>query len=314
MRQSNANLQKTGFSLVEMLIVLGIIALLAALLLPSLINARKAAQLTQCLNNLRQLGFATTQYLNENHGYLPEARASNCWDDPISPRGARERGGSSPLRTIGELFDPYLKHDLRLWHCPGARQVSFEPDGSMREPLVVVHGLRPNVDITPPDFNHDDGLWEANGQWRPGYMYPSTRGWEWYRIYQPLVWQHFWMEDWMVRNIAGLKLGQAKTIAIQPPTQIVVFLDYSDRFHSKAQGDVYSVPQTLTDFNNADPNAIQRESFRSNFLYLDGHCETKPYGWAGSLINLLHKPIKQKWGETDFEEFYPNGYTNHYPD
>lgn len=310
----NRSHRSRGFSLVEMLVVLGIIALLAAMLLPGLIGARKAAQVTACLNNLRQLGLAVSQYLNENRMYMPDGQASNCWDDPASPRGAAERGGTSRLRTVGELLDTYLKRDLRLWNCPGARQAKGEPEGLMREPWVVRKGLRPAADVIPAGYRPEDGLWESGGQWRPGYMYMSSRGWTWYRVNQPLVWRHFWMEDWMVRNVAGLKLGQAKTVAVQSSSAIVVFLDYSDRFHGKSPDDVYSVPQIVTEFNNADPAVINRQSFRSNFVYLDGHCETKSYGWPGGLINLLHKPIKQQWGGVNYGEAFPEAYTNRYPD
>jgi prepilin-type processing-associated H-X9-DG protein len=284
------------------------------MLLPGLIGARKAAQVTACLNNLRQLGLAVTQYVNENRMYMPDGQASNCWDDPQSPRGAAERGGGSRLRTVGELLDPYLKRDLRLWNCPGARQVKAEPEGLMREPWVVRKGLRPAGDVIPAGYRAEDGLWESGGQWRPGYLYVSARGWPWYKVYQPLVWRHFFMEDWVVRNVAGLKVGQAKTVALQASSSIVLFLDYSDRFHSKSPGDVYSVPQVVAEFNNAEPTVINREPFRSNFVYLDGHCETKAYGWAGGLINLLHKPIKQQWGGVNYEEAFPEPYTNRYPD
>jgi len=67
-RQANAK----GFTLVELLVVIGIIAVLIGILLPSLNKARKASRTTACLSNLRQAGLAFTMYTNENKGRLPD--------------------------------------------------------------------------------------------------------------------------------------------------------------------------------------------------------------------------------------------------
>jgi prepilin-type N-terminal cleavage/methylation domain-containing protein/prepilin-type processing-associated H-X9-DG protein len=59
-----------GFTLVELLVVIGIIAVLIALLLPSLNRARDAAKTTQCLSNLRQFVQMSNQYSVDNGGYI----------------------------------------------------------------------------------------------------------------------------------------------------------------------------------------------------------------------------------------------------
>jgi prepilin-type N-terminal cleavage/methylation domain-containing protein len=63
--------KEKGFTLVELLVVIGIIAILIAILLPALSRARKQALRTQCASNLRQLGLALTIYASENKDAFP---------------------------------------------------------------------------------------------------------------------------------------------------------------------------------------------------------------------------------------------------
>jgi prepilin-type processing-associated H-X9-DG protein len=61
----------TAFTLVELLVVIGIISVLIAILLPALASARAAARATQCGNNLRQIATACQAYLNDWNNRLP---------------------------------------------------------------------------------------------------------------------------------------------------------------------------------------------------------------------------------------------------
>ena len=80
-----------AFTLVELLVVIGIIAILVAILMPALSRAKESARRVQCLSNLRQLGMAVMMYTQDNKGRFPgawdwhprRASASAPWQGPL---------------------------------------------------------------------------------------------------------------------------------------------------------------------------------------------------------------------------------------
>jgi prepilin-type N-terminal cleavage/methylation domain-containing protein len=69
-KSSNPSRLRTAFTLVEVLVTLGVIAVLIALLLPSLASVNESARRVVCQSNLRQIGTGVLMYADDNHGFL----------------------------------------------------------------------------------------------------------------------------------------------------------------------------------------------------------------------------------------------------
>lgn len=111
---------RLGFSLVELLVVIGVIALLIALLLPSLSRSRQAALRVACLSNLRQMAIAAQAYANEHKGSYPIAyyRAN---------AGAVTYSYAWDLTTITEPGRPTQVIPGLLWGRGGTTQIQQCP-------------------------------------------------------------------------------------------------------------------------------------------------------------------------------------------
>jgi general secretion pathway protein G len=113
---------ESACTLVELLVVIGIIAILIALLLPVLSKARRQAQQVACLSNLRQVGAAFLNYAQENRGWFPAP--ANCIKQQVED-WVYWQPGRDP--TEGRIFR-YLNNDLRVLSCPtGATERPTEP-------------------------------------------------------------------------------------------------------------------------------------------------------------------------------------------
>ncbi len=133
---SRGRRSRVGFTLIELLVVIAIVGLLVALLMPAVQSAREAARRTWCINNLKQIGLAVTQYHDGMRVYPPGYLASDptsqlpYWDGEPGWGWASLILGHLEERTVTEnlinfnvsLKDPAndlaRRHSLPIFLCP----------------------------------------------------------------------------------------------------------------------------------------------------------------------------------------------------
>jgi len=150
---------RRAFTLVELLVVIGIIAVLIAILLPALGRAKSQATTVACLANLRSIGQAIQIYAGQNKGMLPYG----YWDGQGSPDGTTVSGGNNAAdwqlllmsNALGKGGSTYGTQGgaensklQAAFACPAASEDSGNPAGGLSRKLHYSSHprLMPNLD------------------------------------------------------------------------------------------------------------------------------------------------------------------------
>src|SRR4051812_424551 len=179
-----------AFTLVELLVVVGIISVLIAILMPALRKARAAADRTRCLSNLRQVGMVMQMYRSENKNTFFPAGNYGYWDDAsgkaLSPWDVRAYWGVPYLPYAirnggydGNDAELVTQHGRSLWRCPSSGPFP-DPGYSDQEKQPCAFGL--NIEVSGQNASrfrnaaelivaHDspEQLMDGNGDWLTDY-------------------------------------------------------------------------------------------------------------------------------------------------
>lgn len=167
-----------GFTLIEMLFVIAIVAMLVALLLPAVQQARESARRSQCQNNMRQIGLALINY-NRQHNFLPSGSihsASPLFSDQ-SPDGAgwiaqilpqlgeesawRQVNFDAPYRSFASPEDlAQLDLDMKAWQ---AAQDGTEPPAQPVLPVTSLSSEAPGEDAPRSDVYTGNAMGDMMG-------------------------------------------------------------------------------------------------------------------------------------------------------
>jgi general secretion pathway protein G len=189
--------RRPGFTLIELIVVIAIITLLAALLFPVFASVREKGRSAVCVSNLRQIGMAVALYTQDSDDLFP-------WGEDSIDQNSSEWTGSTYAPTVtgmprvDQVLSPYI-NSKELWRCPSdtgfaSLDPSFSGYGTLvmsavpsqyqqygmsygyRTELALTHqnistlsgtqSYPPYSQVGPSDinvFSDDNGFWHGSG-------------------------------------------------------------------------------------------------------------------------------------------------------
>ncbi len=283
-----------GFTLVELLVVIGIIALLIAILLPALSKARRQAQTVKCLSNLRQLGMAYIAYTQANKDttlmyyqwYYNIAGintgvsmfASGAWAGELAPYlGSRVLNNNASLGSTAAINQ--LANGSSVLACPYA---------DVLDPLTTDYW----GNISYPWNGHNHGADGGYSFFHTALIPDTTTGgpelW-WQSSYGFNTWLYYFgsAAQGSMSNLPGYPYQYFnKWSHMRPSSQVPAFFDCA-WIDTAVQPGVDVVPNNIQGLDQANPGGqipgqmtnricMDRHGYATNMVFADGSAATVP--------------------------------------
>ena len=247
---------RRAFTLVELLTVIAIIALLAAILFPAFSRARENARRASCTSNLRQIGMGMIQYTADYDGYQPATQVNGVgWAVLIIPYTKSGQIFVCPSTTRGQRFDvnPLLVHS-------GAGNTSYigtTTDGGLGSPGTIMDSLSYGRNCIPRGGTGGSVRWVT-----PGFNANGKSG--------------FVGFENGVTTSTTQPLNEA---AVQEPTTTIHIMDTMASTNSGASIGIITEEIRTDHWSNAEPSKVAYRHFDGfNSLYGDGHVKWLKFG------------------------------------